>query len=403
MELQGIENLRTKLYYKRSRVLTRYKFYEMKNLTRDFGISTPPDLRYFTSTLGWCATAVDSLADRLRFREFDNDTFGIGEIYKMNNQDVLVDSTVLGALISSCDFIAVSKDADGYPILECIDGGNATGVIDPRTNLLYEGYAVLERDKHDKPIIEAYYIPYETQIYTNGVLTEVYKTPTKYPALIPIINRPDARRPFGRARISRACMSLVGGAVRCCKRSEIAAEFFAYPQKYVTGLSESAEIQDRWRATMSTLLTFTKDEDGDSPTLGQFAQQSFAPHLEQLKMFASLFAGECGLTLDDLGFPTANPSSAESIKAAHESLRLTASKAQSHFGTGLINAGFVAACIRDNRDYSRKEVAYTEAKWHPIFAPDFAALSSAGDSLIKIQQAFPDYLTADKLKDLIGV
>lgn len=51
-------------------------------------------------------------------------------------------------------------------------------------------------------------------------------------------------------------------------------------------------------------------------------------------MFAGLFAGETGLTLDDLGFVTDNPSSAEAIKASHENLRLIARKAQRTFGTG---------------------------------------------------------------------
>ena len=75
---------------------------------------------------------------------------------------------------------------------------------------------------------------------------------------------------------------------------------------------------------MATLIAITKDEDGDKPTFGQFMQQSMTPHVDHLKMFASMFAGETGLTLDDLGFPTANPSSADAIKAAHDSLRLTA-------------------------------------------------------------------------------
>ena len=61
---------------------------------------------------------------------------------------------------------------------------------------------------------------------------------------------------------------------------------------------------DKWKASMSSMMTFTKDEDGDSPTLGQFSQQSMTPHTEQLRMFAALFAGETGLTLDDLGFAT---------------------------------------------------------------------------------------------------
>jgi Protein of unknown function (DUF1483). len=58
-------------------------------------------------------------------------------------------------------------------------------------------------------------------------------------------------------------------------------------------------------------------------------------------MFASLFAGETGLTLDDLGFVTSNPSSEGAIRAAHENLRLTARKAQRTFGTGFLNAAYL--------------------------------------------------------------
>jgi hypothetical protein len=62
-----------------------------------------------------------------------------------------------------------------------------------------------------------------------------------------------------------------------------------------------------------------------------------APHIEQLKSIASMFAGETGLTLDDLGFNTQNPSSAEAIKAGHETLRLITVKAQKCFSVGFKN------------------------------------------------------------------
>jgi len=58
---------------------------------------------------------------------------------------------------------------------------------------------------------------------------------------------------------------------------------------------------------MSSMLTFTKDEDGDIPQLGQFTQQSMSPYIEQFRMFAAAFAGETGLTMDDLGFVSDNP------------------------------------------------------------------------------------------------
>ncbi len=67
---KGPDYLRRKLITKRTRVLKRYKYYEMKNIARDFNISSPPELRAWQSCIGWCATAVDSMADRLSFREF---------------------------------------------------------------------------------------------------------------------------------------------------------------------------------------------------------------------------------------------------------------------------------------------------------------------------------------------
>lgn len=154
---------------------------------------------------------------------------------------------------------------------------------------------------------------------------------------------------------------------------------------------------------MSSMLRIDKDEDGGHPVVGQFQQQSMAPHIEQLRMFAGLFAGETGLTLDDLGFPSQNPSSAEAIKASHETMRLTARKAQSTLGVGLLNAGYLAACVRDKYPYLRRQVAQTELKWLPIFEPDAATLSSIGDGAIKINQAIPDYIDEQKMKDLTGM
>ena len=318
--------------------------------------------------------------------------------------DTFFDSAVLSALISSCCFVYTSVDKTGFPKLQVIDGANATGIIDDSTGLLVEGYAVLERDKNKNPKTEAYFTKGDTWIYRKGDETpERIKNNVPHPLLVPIVFRPDAVRPFGHSRISRACMDIVNSAMRTVKRSEIAAEFYSFPQKYVVGTDPDLEPINKWKATMSSLLEFTKGEGGDKPQLGQFAQQSMSPHNDQLKMFAGLFAGETGLTLDDLGFVTDNPSSAEAIKASHENLRLIARKAQRTFGTGFLNAGYIAACLRDNYPYERRQFYLTKPKWEPVFEPDAAALSSYGDGAIKINQAIPGYITQDKMKDFTGI
>lgn len=400
-EIYGIDYLQRRLADKQTRVLLRYKYYEMKNNAQDFSSLAPEKFKGLKETVGWCAKAVDSLADRLQFDEFQNDEFNLSEIFLSNNQDILIDSAVLSALISACSFVYIRED-NGYPRLQVIDGSNATGIIDPVTNLLTEGYAVLERDSMGVVKTEAYFMAGMTEIYFHGVLVQRIPNAAPYALLVPIIYRPDAKRPFGHSRISRACIAYTQTALRTIKRSEVSAEFYSFPQKYVLGLSEDAEFNNRL-AAISSFLNFTKDGDGDHPIVGQFQQQSMTPYTEQLRTLASLFAGETGLTLDDLGFATENPSSAEAIKAGHENLRLTARKAQRTFGTGLLNVGYLAVCIRDRYAYQRDAFRDTKVAWLPIFEPDAAALSGVGDAILKINQAVPDYLGARNIKALTGM
>ena len=404
MEYVGIDFLKNILTMKRIRVGVRYLFYDMKNDTFDFGISTPPELKYWNSCVGWCAKGVDALADRMDFYGFKNDVFGLAEIYDANNKDVLFPAAILGALIGSCSFIYISEDETGYPRLQVINADDATGIINPITGLLNEGYAVLERDKSGLPVTEAYFTHEGSYFYVNGDLAEVHEYKIKEPMLVPMIFRPDAKRPFGHSRISRSCMAQVGSALRTIKRSEISAEFYSFPQKWATGLDQDAEHMDKWSAAMSAMMRFSLNEDGqDHVKLGQFSQQSMAPHVEQLKMFASLFASEVGLTLDDLGFPQSNPSSYEAIRASHENLRLTARAAQKSFNVGILNAGYLAACLRDEFPYTRQQITITTPMWLPPFRADVSMLSGIGDAIQKINQSYPDYLTEEKILEITGI
>lgn len=402
---RGMAYLKRKLAVKRERVLLRYKYYDMKNGRLDLGRLIPPEQAMkYNSVLGWCAKGVDSLADRLSLVGFENDDFGLSELYGDNNPDVIFDSAVLSALISSCSFIYIAENGNGIPNMQVIDGSNATGIIDPTTGLLTEGYAVLSRDTDtDAVLMDAYFEKGKTTIY-DYVAKTMTEMPNRAPAplLVPIIFRPDAKRPFGHSRISRACMNLQNQARMTLTRANVTAEFYSYPQRYVLGLDNSAEF-DSSKASVSSFLSLGRDDDGNVPSVGQFNQQSMSPHIDQFKMCASAFAGEVGLTLDDLGFSSSNPSSAESIKASHETLRLTARKAQKTFGSGFINAGYLACCLRDNFSYERGAVLQTAPKWAPIFEPDASQMSGIGDAAIKINQAVPEFFTKETLEQLTGI
>ena len=403
-KLKGIDYLRDKLNVYRRGAIYRQKVYDMKNDDFTPGITIPPKLRQqYKATLGWGAKAVDSVADRLVFREFANDNYNLNEIYELNSADILFDDAKLSALINSCSFIYISEGDDGFPRLQVIQGSEATGILDPVTRLLTEGYAVLNRDEYGNPHEELYFLPGRTDHYVEGKLANSVDHDVPAPLLVPIIHRPDATRPFGRSRITPSAIYYQKYAKRTLERADITAEFYSWPQKYVVGTSNDSEGIDNWKATISSFLEFTKDDNGDAPKLGQFNVPSMSPFTEQLRTAASGFAGETGLTLDDLGFPSDNPSSAEAIKASHETLRLMAEKAQRDFSNGFLNAGYLAVCLRDDYPYKRNQIYKTKVKWEPIFKPDASTISLIGDGAIKINQAVPGYFGNENLKDLTGI
>ena len=401
------EQLKALLSARQARIITRYKYYEMKDTHVPRNLFVPQELAYkFSQKMGWCTKAVNSLADRLQFRGFRDDTFNLNQIYNMNNADVLYSSAILGALISSCTFIYISVDENEEVKLQVIDGYNATGTIDDTTGLLKEGYAVLARDEYGKPTIEAYFEVGKTTFsyFEKGALVneEVVLNTAPYPLLVPIIYRPDAIRPFGRSRISRACMSYQDNAKDTLVNMAICSEVYSFPQKYLI-TDNNTELINQNKASMSKFLQITMGEDGKEPKIGQFTQANMTPYVEEIKTQASLFAGETGLTIEDLGFTLSNPSSSEAIRASHENLRLEARKAQKQFGIGFLNAGYLGACIRDKYPYKRSELYNVKPIWEQIFEPDFNSMGAIGDAVIKINQAIPNYITNENMRDLTGI
>lgn len=407
MSEKNIEYLKSKLALKQTRVRLRYDYYEQK-MHRDAEMLTPYWLKgLYRATVGWCGKAVDQLADRLVFLGFDSETdiYGTADFFNANNPDIFFDAAIQEALIGSCAFahIAHGDGNERMPKLSLLTAMDATGIIDEQTYMLKEGYAVLDRDERGIPTMEAYFLPGHTEYRMKDGSVQIEESACRFPLLVPIIYKPTSKRPFGHSRISRSCMYYQQLAQNTLRRSEVSGEFYSFPQKYVTGTDPEMDPLDAWKASISAMLRFDKDADGDKPQVGQFQQQSMAPYIDQIRMAASMFAGETGLTMDDLGFVSDNPSSAEAIKASHDSLRVMARKAQRDFGNAFANIGVVAASVRDNEAYTRSLVSEMKPKWAPLFEPDASAISTVGDASIKVNQAVPGFFTKKNLSELVGI
>ena len=383
---------------KRVRNSVRQIAYDQKSLLEDLQISMPPQLRgVLEPVLGWPAKSVDVLANRISFERFvqpgdDSDVFGLNQIATENSFANEFAMAVTSALTHSVSFITVSQGGDGDPDVLWLakSAQNATGLWDARGRRLKAGLSVLARDEDGKTSQIAVYLPDRVVTFTKSGrvwTTDAVANPTGRVLMEPIVFRPDLHRKFGRSRISRAVLAHTGSAMRTIARSEVAAEFFAYPQRYALGVDQQAFDANKWKATMSTFMAISKDEDGETPTVGAFPQQSMLPHTEQLRQWASLIASESNIPLDELGFPSDNPSSDAAIQSQRDPLRLVAdSFIRGQGKPALRRLAETSVMLRDGVDAAPADLGQVSA-W---FAPTLhISDSAAADAVLKQVSVMP--------------
>ena len=389
---------------KQRRNLIRQGYADGKNRLRDLGISLPPQLRAVETVVGWPAKSVDLLAQRIRFDGFvmpgdEQDPYDVQSILTVNRFDVELPQAIRSSLTMSPAMVAtVQGDVQsGEPevLMSFRSALFATGIWDRRRRELASALSIASVNEDGIPNEMVLYLPDRVGVIERqaGRYVVVWRrNPLGRVPVEPLVYHPDLDRPFGRSRISRAVMSITDSAVRTVLRTEVSAEFYAAPQRYVLGADEAA-FQDpdgnpvpAWQAVLGRMLAMGRDEDGNVPTVGQFAQQSMQPHTEMLRSLASQFAGETGIPVSSLGVIQDNPSSAEAIHAAREDLIVEAESAAPVYGASLTRAMQNAVMLRDGLSAVPDDLARVQAKWKKADRP---SIVSASDAIVKQVSAIP--------------
>lgn len=372
--------------------------YDQKLLLEDLRISIPPQLHsVLNPVLGWPAKTVDVLADRISFQQFvspgdDSDRFGLNTLVDDNNFRVEVQQAVTSALIHACSFMTITQGLDTEPDVLWLakSAMSATGLWDQRRRLLKAGLSVTHWSDEGEIDAAVVYLPEHTieieRTSGNRLRATAIPNHTGRVLMEPIRFNPDLLRPFGRSRITPSVLSLTGSALRTIARSEVAAEFFAFPQRYAMGVESDAFDMSKWRASMSTFLMISRDENGDIPEVGSFSQQSMQPHTEQLRQWASLLAAESQIPLDELGFPSDNPSSDSAIQSQRDPLRLKADSMIDGLRTTLKRVAVTSVMLRDKLREVPGDLLRVQASFAPTVRMSEAA---AADALLKQVQVIP--------------
>lgn len=396
------------LQNKRAGNLERRSYYEMHTLFEDLRIAIPPRLRNLRVAMGWPAKAVEALGRRVKLEGFvlpggDVASWGIPEIWSANRMDVEAPQAITSALINPPAFLSTTlgDTAAGEPevLITMSDALASTGVWNPARRGLAGALQILSGDDYGwvRLIMLTPQMAYglsrigtSSRFEVRQVAHGLGRVPVE-----PLVYRPTLTRPFGASRISPAVRSITQSAMRTVVRSEVGAEFYSSPQRYLLGADE-AQFEDEngnrkttWDLVMGKILSMPPevDENGEQlplPTIGQFPQVSMQPHTDHLRMWASLMSGETGLTMAQLGIVQDNPSSAESIYANKEDLVLEAEGCGDGMVPAFVRTILTGIQMRDNLAEIPRELAGLGGRLRDPSTPSRAA---ATDAVMKQIQA----------------
>lgn len=379
-------NIRNEAYYKG----------EVKPVTTDS--SMPKDLVDLNIVMGWGGKCVDVLANRSVLAGFDGENAdAMADIVTLDSLVEIYEQAVTSELTDSCAFLTVSKGLACEPdvIVSAHSALDAAAIWDERKKRIKAGICVVDIDVDSSGLRVPTWVNMYTDDYTyscrnvgDSWIAEKVANPFGRPLMEPLRYRPSLTRPFGKSRINRTVRSLIDRALCVGARTEIAATFYTWPQRYLLGVDKkTAESMSKRKVEMyaDSMLLVTPNKNGDVPQLGQLSQMTMQPHIDHLEMLGKQFASEACIPLDEVGIVFDNPTSSEAMFAAQQRLIVEAEHVNRMNGIALGNIARMALGAVDAADFSTADIT---PRFADVLRPSKAANA---DFAIKVNSAVPAY------------
>lgn len=369
-------------------------YFEGKVRLKNLGSAVPPDLQDIETVVGWPGTTVEVLDERLDWLGWHSDVgndFGLGDIYLDNALDLEAGQGHLDGLIYGTYFVTVGSGYEGEPspLITIESPKTMTGEWDGRIRRLSSALSIDGSDIDGRVNAATLYLPNENiTLYVKDGQWKVEDRDEHNAGRVLVaqgVNRPRAGDTAGRSEITRPIRAYTDAAVRTMLGMEVHREFYQAPQRYALGVDGSAfadkdgNVKTGWEAVMGRMLALPRDEDGELPVVGQFAQSSPQPYLEQVRGLAQLVSGEAAIPSTYLGFYSENPTSADAIRAAEARLIKRAERRHASFGRTWREVGGLALLVRDGE--IPEDYRTISAKWRDPATP---TRSAAADEAVKL-------------------
>lgn len=377
VDLGGDENLLGDLlevWHKRRPMNARRSVYfDGEAALKDFGISIPPAMRRkMQAALGWSGQGVRAVTNRSEFSGFvlkdgqTDDPLGLDEILEANVFDREFDAAKVSSAVHGCSFATITAGdtaAGEHEVQIIARAAEDSAAIWDRRRRALSGFLAVVDMKDRQPTEMILFTP--ERIHTIAKTSGKWAVETQDHGLgeVPVVPLPygyELRRPLGHSRLTRASMYYSDAALRTIARAEVSGELYGARELFIWGPGVSELIgSDKWKAMMGRIKALDLEPGDEKPEMKVVPGASPEPYVAQLRMLANLFADDQDL---DVKFAdSSNPTSADAIFAAKETLITTTRKANRDWAHAATRIARLAVRLREGLDQDTPEMLQLRA------------------------------------------
>ena len=380
----------------RNRLLDSY--YESDHRPQKIGIDNIPDEVDPGVRCDWARKAVTSVSERVRMDGFvfegDYEDPALASVLAANDLNGEFNRHVASELTHGCMFATVQRDGASVSV-RMHSAKTSAAIWDTAAGRIGSGLVLADVRRFDWSSAP---VPSQVNMHLPGRVViirrtgpaswaaETMATPIDRPMMEAFCFRATGTKPFGETRITPTVRYLVDEVERTMRYMAVSSAFYATPQRYLMGLTDEqydAMVGNKWQAYIGSMLLGTRDDDGNTPTAGQFSATSPQPYIDAIQTYAKLFSGATGVPLNSLGIVQDNPSSAEAIDAQREDICTAAEDCIESNRASMREVALMAMAVAGNTTVDA--LTDEQRTVTPHFRnPRTPSLASTADAMVKI-------------------
>jgi hypothetical protein len=400
-EEKTVGRLRYRLDQCQRELRTLNDYYEGQQKLVQLGLAVPPALQGLVTLINWPRIAVDTVEHRLDvegFRLPDSELADrrLWEVWQANGLDEESQLAHVDALALSRSYVAVSspdpsRGEGPFPLVtveSCLEMAHES---DPRTRGMTAALKVTRDQESLARVAETTETLYlrDSTIWYQSVPGSPRKVVNRddhnlgRPPVVALVNRARVADRKGVSEM-RDVLPLTDAACRALTNAQVATEVLAVPTRWAAGIQASdfkdpatGAAVDTWKTYYAAIMATA---NGDAK-FGQFDAANLGNFDVIVNLYAHLVSAVTGIPVRFFGVNSANPPSAEGIRADESRLVKNAERKQRSFGGPWESAMRLVLRFMDGE--WDPQLANMETLWRDPATPTQA---QAADAIVKLTQ-----------------